>query len=148
MNPPYAIVQAGDSAIVVEFENRIDPRINARAVAFAETLVGRGIPGVRDVVPTIRSVTVYFDPLRTDRTALEEQIHRSATETAGVIGTFQADDRGTSEPTHIPVCYGGDLGPDLQAVAAFGRMSEADVVSLHTITDHESRSPASDSTTV
>jgi len=133
MNPSYALVQAGDSAIVVEFEDRIDPRINARAVALAETLVMRRVAGVRDVVPTIRSVTVYFDPLRTDRTALEEQINRAAMESVGVIGKdHAADAAGTPEPTHIPVCYGGDLGPDLEAVAAFGRMSEADVVSLHT----------------
>jgi inhibitor of KinA len=35
-------------------------------------------------------------------------------------------------PLKIPVCYGSDLGPDLQAVAAFARIDEAEVVRLHT----------------
>ena len=36
------------------------------------------------------------------------------------------------EPVRIPVCYGGDLGPDLPGVAAFAGMREAEVVRVHT----------------
>jgi inhibitor of KinA len=36
----------------------------------------------------------------------------------------------------VPVCYGGDLGPDLADVAAFAGCSEADVVSLHSGRDY------------
>ena len=32
----------------------------------------------------------------------------------------------------VPVCYGGEFGPDLADVAAFGRLSEPAVVELHT----------------
>ncbi len=31
----------------------------------------------------------------------------------------------------IPVCYGGELGPDLAAVAAFAKAGEDEVVRLH-----------------
>ena len=31
----------------------------------------------------------------------------------------------------VPVCYGGDLGPDLADVAAFAGCSEAEVIALH-----------------
>ena len=31
----------------------------------------------------------------------------------------------------MPVCYGGGLGPDLSAVAAFGGVTEAEVATLH-----------------
>ena len=31
----------------------------------------------------------------------------------------------------IPVCYGGDLGPDLEEVASFAGMAEADVIRVH-----------------
>ena len=62
----YRVVPAGDSALVVEFEERIDPIVNARAIAFAEAVQAAALAGVRDVVPTYRSVASYFDPLRTD----------------------------------------------------------------------------------
>ncbi len=124
MTGSFALVPAGDSAIVVEFEERIDPLVNGRASALADTLVGWQIPGVRDIVPTFRSVTVYFDPLRTDVAWLNEHLAQAALESV-------PQRTGSSEPTIIPVCYGGGYGPDLSVVAAFGRLTEGEVVALH-----------------
>ena len=121
----YRTVPAGDSALVVEFEDRIDPVVNARTIAFAETVQAAHIAGVRDVVPTYRSVAIYYDPLRTDSVALMTLIEREA-------GRSAPESPAASAPVRIPVCYGGELGPDLAGVAAFGLMAEEDVVRLHT----------------
>jgi inhibitor of KinA len=118
------IVPAGDSALIVEFEERIDPAINARAIALADSLQAAAIAGVRDVVPTYRSVAVFFDPLRTNYDTLLERIERDA-------GRPAPDAERQAEPLRIPVCYGGDLGPDLGAVAAFGGISADEVIALH-----------------
>jgi inhibitor of KinA len=118
-------VSAGDSALVVEFEERVDPRVNARTIAFAEAVQAAQIAGVRDVVPTYRSVAIYYDPLRTDSAALMTLIEREA-------GVPAPDSSVASAPVRIPVCYGAELGPDLAVVAAFGNMSEEEVVRLHT----------------
>ena len=118
------IVPAGDSALIVEFEERIDPAINARAIALADLLQAAAIAGVRDVVPTYRSVAVFFDPLRTNYDTLLERIERDA-------GRPAPDAARQAEPLRIPVCYGGDLGPDLGAVAAFGGISADEVIALH-----------------
>jgi inhibitor of KinA len=72
------------------------------------------------------TVTVFFEPLRTDRNALIASIEREATRPS-----VQVVDR---QPIRVPVCYGGVLGPDLARVAEFGGMSEADAVRLHTDT--------------
>ena len=125
----WRIVPAGDSAVIVEFEERIDPIVNARTVACADAIQAANIPGVRDVAPSFRSVAVYFDPLRTPYgvliAALEEQAARP-------IGDAAIE----RDPIRIPVCYGGDFGPDLPDVAAFAKMSEADVVALHASTTY------------
>jgi inhibitor of KinA len=118
------IVPAGDSAIVVEFEERIDPAVNARVIALAEALDAARLAGVRDVAPTFRSVAVYFDPLRTNYEALLARIEKEAAQPTGAGAADKA-------PLTIPVCYGGDLGPDLPNVAAFARMTEQEVVGLH-----------------
>lgn len=120
----FRIVPAGDSALVVEFEERIDPDVNARAIAVAESVQQASIDGVRDVVPTYRSVAVFFDPLRTNYDGLVHVLEREAASPAP--HALQS-----REPVRIPVCYGGDLGPDLAAVAAFASMSEEEVVALH-----------------
>jgi len=125
----HRIVAAGDSAIVVEFEARIDPVVNAQAIALAEAVQAAGVAGVRDVVPTYRSVAIHFDPLRTDIDALTGQIDRAV----AAAGSSPVTSR---SPIRIPVCYGSEFGPDLPAVAAYAGCSEQAVVLAHTETTY------------
>ena len=120
----YRIVSAGDSAVLVEFEARIDSRINQRVVALAEAIEGARIAGVRDVVPTFRSLAVYFDPLRTDFAHLTERLTEAAAERRRLAETVR-------EPIRIPVCYGGTFGPDLDEVARFAGLTPGEVVARH-----------------
>jgi inhibitor of KinA len=120
----FRIVPAGDSALIVEFDERIDPDVNARTIAAAEAIQAAAVSGVRDVVPTYRSVAVYFDPLRTDYDALTVCLERAAEQPPSAAS-------GAGTPVRIPVCYGGTLGPDLADVASFAGMPEDDVVRFH-----------------
>ena len=124
MTSPYRIVPAGESALIVEFEERIDPGINAQTIACAEAIQAVRLVGVRDVVPTFRSVAVYFDPLHTDGDALATCLERAATGALPAVAPASAVVR-------IPVCYGRDLGPDLPHVASLAGMAEADVIRVH-----------------
>ena len=126
---PATVVPAGDSAIFVEFDERIDPRVNARAIAFAAALQSAAISGVRDVVPTYRSVTVYFDPLRTSYDRLIAVIDRE-------LDHPSSDPTAARPPLRIPVCYGGDFGPDLADVAAFASVTADEVVRRHAATTY------------
>jgi Allophanate hydrolase subunit 1 len=83
----FRIVPAGDSAVVVEFEARIDPVVNARAIALADAVQSANLAGVRDVVPTYRSVAIYFDPLRTDYDALLKRLQVDARQTPDSAAT-------------------------------------------------------------
>jgi inhibitor of KinA len=94
---PFRIVAAGDSALVVEFEERSDPEVNARAVAMAERLHANPVAGVRDVVPTYRSVAVYFDPLRTAHDALVARLEREAAVPMPAL-------RAAPDVLRLPVC--------------------------------------------
>jgi inhibitor of KinA len=117
------IVALGDACVSLQFAAAIDPVVNAGCVATAESLERLAVRGVSDVVPTYNAVTVHFDPLATDRDALNELLHRLAATTP--------PENTVSRAIEIPVRYGGDAGPDLAAVAAFANCSESDVVQLH-----------------
>ena len=125
MTAGFDIVPAGDATVLVQFEERIDPVINARAVALAGLLGSAGIAGVLDVLPAYRSVAVSFDPLRTDHDALLETLTRLAH-----AATAQASV--AREPIRVPVCYGGESGPDLPDVARAAGLTEREVVARHT----------------
>lgn len=119
------IATAGDAALVVEFPERIDPDINERATALAAALRARWGAVLRDVVVGYCTVTVYFDPVRVDGRWLESELHAVATQPAE--GQTRA-----GAVVQVPVCYAGDLGPDINDVAAFGGCSVEEVVTLHT----------------
>jgi inhibitor of KinA len=118
------ISAAGDSALVLEFPPRIDPRINEAATGLADTLWRRWSVVLRDVVIGYCTVTVYFDPLRVDAPWLEGEMRSAFVQT-----TESSSEAGA--PIDVPVCYDGDLAPDLDDVAAFARCSTEEVIARH-----------------
>jgi KipI family sensor histidine kinase inhibitor len=117
------IGDAGDSALILELEPRIDEAVNARAIAIARAVKRAAIAGVRDVVSTYRSVAVCFDPLQTRLEAVTAALERAA-----------ADEILVDSPrlVEVPVVYGGDAGPDLVDVARATGMTTTEVVRRHT----------------
>jgi inhibitor of KinA len=125
----FRISAAGDSALIVELPARLDPATSARVVAMANAARRRFGETIRDAVIGYHTLTIYFDPLAVDAGWLQEQL----TEIAGEPG-IEAEVTGAK--IEVPVCYGGDLGPDLTAVAAQAGCSEEDVIRLHTSQDY------------
>ncbi len=119
------IVAAGDSALVVELAPRIDPAINARLVGMAGRLRERAGTALLDVVVGFCTLTTYFDPLRVDASWLEAELRAIA------AADIDEGERGASR-FDVPVCYGGELGPDLPEVAILSGCSEGEVIRLHT----------------
>ena len=117
------IRDAGDSAIIVELGEGIDEAVNARAVAMATYLRAAALAGVRDVIPTFRSVAVFFDP---QRVALDDLKARVLAAPPGGV------DVAARPAIDVPVEYGGEAGPDLDAVAAASGLSAAEVIARHT----------------
>ena len=116
------IRQAGDAALLLELEPVIDAYVNARALAIADAVRVAAIPGVRDVVATFRSVAVYFDPLHADAAAIHSALAAAADAPAAPM---------PGRSHQIDVVYGGDAGPDLDALAAQAALSAQAVVERH-----------------
>jgi len=111
--------------LLVELEAAIDPVVNERAILLASRLRDRNARGVRDIAPGYCTVGVHYDPLQTDLAALEQAIER---EFAALASLEAVAARPAIE---IPVNYGGDYGPDLDAVATHAGCSTAEVIKRH-----------------
>jgi antagonist of KipI len=114
--------EAGDAAMVLQFAASIDSEINSRVIAIASVIRRQALRGVRDVVPTFRSVAVYFDPLRADVNEVAGALRQAAT---------VAPESGPGRRHEIPVVYGGEAGPDLDEVAARAGISAKEVIRRH-----------------
>ena len=125
---PARLLSVGDAAWTVEFGTVIDPAIHGQVLGFCsllDTLSSDGrLEGVVEWVPTFRSVTVHFDPDRTDAMALHDLLG----ELAGKSGSLSA----VGCRWHIPVCFDAECAPDLADVAAAKGLTPEAVVKLLT----------------
>jgi KipI family sensor histidine kinase inhibitor len=119
------IRSSGDTMLLVEWEQVVDPVVNQRAIALASRLQARVGHLVRDIVPGYCSLGVHFDPLLTDIVALEQAIDEEARQLR--------DDEVPSDPpvVEIAVRYGGAEGPDLESVAEWAGCTIGDVIDRH-----------------
>lgn len=118
------IAPAGDAALLIELPPSIDPATSARVIALGRAVRERCGTMILDVVVGYCSLTVFFDPLSLDPAWLEGEVRRADE----VLPASMAVNGALID---VPVCYGGDLGPDLPDVAAAAGCSEAEVIALH-----------------
>jgi inhibitor of KinA len=83
------------------------------------------IGAVRNVHPGYASVLVKFDALRIDHSELEKRLQ-------DLLPRMEAVVLPKPRNVEIPVCYGGELGPDLEEVAKLHDFSADRVIELHT----------------
>jgi inhibitor of KinA len=126
------IVSMGDRALVVSFGSAVDPAVNARAQGCAEYLRDRRIAGVTDVVAGYASVTVHFDPALVAAATRRDDPLEAVTETVTtLIGRVPEAPRRRPKTIEIPVCYGGEMGMDLDEVAQHCGMPADEVIRRH-----------------
>src|SRR5262249_15193509 len=84
---------------------------------------------IRNLHPAYCSLLVIFDPLKVQYEELEATLRQyvERLENVKLVEPRQVE---------IPVCYGGDYGPDLSDVSALHRLTPAQVVELHASTTY------------
>lgn len=129
----------GDTAYLVGFTGAVDAAMLARVRGFAAGLAADRLPGVTEIVPAYASVGVIYEPERVGAGRGElpwrivaEWLERHMAGKGGTAGVAAAKKaRGAGREHVFPVVYGGEDGPDLEAVAKAAKLGTADVVKLH-----------------
>lgn len=116
-------LDAGEAALVVEFGRIVDPAISDRVLALDAALAAAPPEGLRELVPTYRSLMIHYDPLRLDRAALialvEERLAVPATRSrAAALWT-------------LPCCYEAPHGEDLAEMAALMGLNAPEAAAIH-----------------
>ena len=114
-----------DRALTVEFGDEISEKINTQIRGFCLMIEEYGVPGITELVPTYRSVTVHYEP---DIIGYDSLIEILDT----IIQHLHNVSILESEVMDIPVLYGGKYGPDLDYVAQYHKMTPQQIVDIHT----------------
>ena len=120
---------AGDSGLLVEYGEGIAPDINRKVRSVAIALAKNLPPGVREIVPSYRSILICYDPMTIGPVPLKSALSDLEDRLAEV-------EIPAPQLVELPVCYGGQFGPDLERVAGSNQLSPQEVVDLHSGVDY------------
>jgi inhibitor of KinA len=115
---------ASDDSLLIYFDQHISLAGHQRIAKLIRLLERQPISGIRNFHPAYCSVLVKFDALKLSHGELETRLHPYLD---------RLDEVTLPEPSHreIPVCYGGEHGPDLAEVCKTHGLSAEQVIDLH-----------------
>lgn len=120
---------SGDSCLVMEFGDEINPELNQMVRRMSVSLAKADIRGITELVPTYRSLYIQYDPLQI---CLEELKSRLVE----IEGSLSRIDLPPPRIVKVPTLYGGEYGPDLASVAEYHGITQREVVEIHKSRDY------------
>ncbi|MDE0584281.1 5-oxoprolinase subunit PxpB [Planococcus sp. A6] len=114
-----------EQALVIETGTIINKE-SEQAVRKLSSLLEKQAPDwLIEVIPAFTTVTVFYDPCRLKQAEAEQELRL-------LIAKLDEVEAPTPRQIEIPVCYGGDFGPDLSFVAEHNGLTEEEVIEIHT----------------
>lgn len=119
----------GDRALLAIYGSGIDRAVNEKVRRMVTLLTDPPHPGIDAVVGSYCTLLLHYNPLQVGFQEL----------TTLLLGLEKTLGRATIAKTRtvdIPVCYGGQFGPDIDFVAQHTGISKDEVIALHSAADY------------
>jgi len=115
---------ASDQSLLIYFAQEITRSAHEQVRKLLLLLEKEPIAGVRNLHPAYCSLLVKFDPLRLRHDQLETILRQ-------LLARAEHLPLPAPRRVEIPVCYGGEFGPDLSDVSAMRGLAAEEVIRLH-----------------
>lgn len=117
------VKQYAEDALTINLGSEVDEKVNRQLVQLKAAITELKFEGIVDVVLSYTSLIIYFDVLKADAGKISK-----------ALKAFDLNKLEDSEYAYkvvkIPVCYGGNFGPDLELFKENG-LSPKEVISMH-----------------
>ncbi len=120
----------GDRGLLVEYGDRIDPVVNKKVISMAIGLEHDAPAGVIEIIPSYLSLLIIYDPFVTTASVLQKSL-------ISLEKRLPEIEIPPPQTVEIPVCYGGEFGPDIQFVAESNSLTVDAVVRLHSKPEYQ-----------
>lgn len=136
--PAVQLYPLGDAAIVLEFGLEISPTTQQAIAAVGAELARHPLPGLGELVPAFTTLTLYYDPWLVSENGRYQQPYERVADWVRqrLPLASKAGFSARGKMIDIPVCYGGEFGPDLAFVAAHAGLRTEEVISRHCAPDY------------
>lgn len=121
----YSFSPLGDQAIILEIGNEINEETHHRVRAVTALLETDPPQWMSEFIPAFTTVSIVYSPLQV---SYEE----AKMELAALLKKASEITLPPPRTIELPVCYGGDHGPDLEYVARHNGLSAEEVIAIHT----------------
>jgi KipI family sensor histidine kinase inhibitor len=120
----YHLTVAGENALMLYFDQRIDPAISALVQQACSLIKAELADDVIDILPSYASVLVMFNPFSTDLYRVQAQLQRC-------LAQLKTGDSHSGKIVELPVYYSEESGPDLALIAKTKNISIDEVIKRH-----------------
>ncbi|MQR88781.1 5-oxoprolinase subunit PxpB [Bacillus megaterium] len=128
----------GDSALVITFGDSIQYDIHKQIKTCKDSIELNPFPGFVECVPAFTNLTIFYNPLEVVAAVKKKEKKEFVSPFEVVSSIIQRkleNEQTEKELNHrtvsIPVCYGGEYGPDLEYVARHHNLTTEEVISIH-----------------
>ena len=123
-NVQYHLTVAGENALMLYFDQRIDPAISALVQQACALIRVELTDDIIDLLPSYASVLLLFNPLRTDLYRVKAQLQHC-------LAQLQSANQHSGKVVELPVYYSAESGPDLALIASTKNISIDEVIQRH-----------------
>ena len=124
----FNIFQTSETSALIEFGHIIDKNINKKIRIFCDNLNKNPFHGFIEYVPYYCSVSVIYDAVRLKS---EEPFKVVKRELENILSKLDFSCDYEEHIVEIPVCYGGELGPDIEYVAKVNNLTVEEVIEIY-----------------
>lgn len=131
----FTLQPLGDNAVMIEVSKHISLSAQKSVLGITTLLDKNPPPWLIEYIPAYTTVTIFYK--------LEAFISQSISpfkaicdEITSLLQHLEDTAQSKENIVNIPVLYGGEYGPDLQFVADYNGLTEAEVIEIHTAGDY------------
>ncbi|MBP3041159.1 5-oxoprolinase subunit PxpB [Bacillaceae bacterium Marseille-Q3522] len=130
----YQLYPQGDNGVMIELEADISDIARQKVFMVTSYLQHHSFAWMIEYIPAFTTVTIFYDPAHVNNLSLGKirpydfvcrQINIA-------LQGLKMENPVSPRTVEIPVCYGGEYGPDLGYVAEYNGLSNEEVIHLHT----------------
>ena len=137
----------GDCGIVVQFGSSIEQETHNKVQSLRMYLEQYPFPGIIEIVPAFVTIAVFYDPMkltdpftgegwRNGNGGIRSPYEMICSIMERIVSELDQTTVATPRIVDIPVCYGGDFGPDLADVASHNRLTVDEVIQIHSTQEY------------
>ncbi|ETT42345.1 kinase inhibitor [Paenibacillus amylolyticus] len=115
----------GETAVIIQCGDQLSDAAQRRVMSVCALLEKSTLPAMIEWVPTYTSVTVFYNPFISSYPELCRILLQQ-------LNQMKESVQYKPRTVTIPVCYGGEWGPDLDYVASENGLTAEDVIAIHT----------------